>query len=73
MVLSSENQTIRVGSRTLILLMTPSPEWSSESCMVGVASRSGRVNNDYVRFRALLLVGSSASASKSNNVVFTES
>ena len=40
---SSENQTDVVGSRTMILLWLPGL-WSSENCIVGVACRSGRIN-----------------------------
>ena len=38
---------------------------SSENWIVGTASRSGRINNDNVRLRALRLAGSSASTSDS--------
>ena len=46
--------------------------WSSENCIVGVASRRARLTYDNVRFQALRLVGSSTSASDSDNLAFTD-
>ena len=45
----------------------------SENYIVEVASRSRRMNNHSVQFGVLWLVGSSASASDSDNLVFTRS
>ena len=42
--------------------------WSSENCIVGVARRSGRINQ--WQYSTLQLAGSSASASDSDNLAF---
>ena len=69
---SSENQTDGVRSRTLILLMTPSftIKWKLR-CRSRKQKRNNKPITINVRFRASWLVGSSATASDSDNIVFT--